>query len=283
MIVEHSPARLASLASATVLTLAVLGSGLASAANLAAHRAVYDLRMSRSNEGSNVSGVSGRLAYEVMGSACEGWTINFRMVNRFMEAESGTRLIDTQSTAWESGDGVDMRYNQKEYINNKLEGEKRIKVTRSVAGGDSQGRIDVPEEKDFTIPGSALFPMQHQFRILAAAARGDNRDSSVIYDGSDGEKTYQVVTFIGKKQEPGTNKTDFENPEALPLKALPSWPMTLSYYDTGPTASQDTPSYQVNLDMYENGVATDLLLDYGSFALEGKLANLEMLKTDPCE
>ena len=36
--------------------------------------------------------------------------------------------------------------------------------------------------------------------------------------------------------------------------------------------------YQVSFDMYENGVATGLVLDYGEFALSGKLADLKMLE-----
>jgi hypothetical protein len=35
--------------------------------------------------------------------------------------------------------------------------------------------------------------------------------------------------------------------------------------------------------MYENGVATGLVLDYGEFALDGELANLELLDAEACQ
>ncbi|NJM31190.1 MAG: DUF1849 family protein, partial [Rhizobiales bacterium] len=202
---------------------------------------------------------------------------------RFVETESGGRLVDTQSSAWESGDGVDLRYTQQEYINSKLEGEKRLKVSRAAPGGEGQGLIEKPAEKEFKIGSDALFPMQHQVRLMDLAQGGESRDSSIVYDGSDGEKAYQVITFIGKRIDPGQNADDTGNAEAKPLGQIPSWPMNISYYDNNVPGGSDTPNYQVSFDMYGNGVVTGLKLDYGSFALEGKLSKLEMLKSEPCQ
>jgi EipB-like len=42
------------------------------------------------------------------------------------------------------------------------------------------------------------------------------------------------------------------------------------------------PDYQVSFDLYENGVATGLVLDYGSFALAGKLADLSLSDASEC-
>ena len=56
--------------------------------------------------------------------------------------------------------------------------------------------------------------------------------------------------------------------------------MTVSYYTLDGNA--ETPEYQVSFDMYENGVATGLVLDYGEFALAGKLADLKMLEASDC-
>jgi hypothetical protein len=274
---QHSLLRLTGL-----LAAIGLGATMAEGATIAAHRAIYDLHLVRSNN-SGLSGVNGRLAYEVTGSRCEGWTTNFRMVNRFVDGEAGGRLVDTQSSAWESGDGIDLRYTQQEYVNSKLQGEKRLKVTRTAPGGEGRGLIEKPSEKEFTVGPEALFPMQHQARLMDLASRGESRDSSIVYDGSDGEKAYQVITFIGKRIDPGQNLDDVGNAEAAPLDGLPSWPMNISYYDTNPADGSDTPSYQVSFDMYGNGVVTGLKLDYGSFVLEGKLSKLEMLESEPCQ
>jgi hypothetical protein len=56
--------------------------------------------------------------------------------------------------------------------------------------------------------------------------------------------------------------------------------MTVSYYAL--EGGSETPEYQVSFDMYENGVATGLVLDYGDFALSGTLADLKLLDEPVC-
>ena len=56
--------------------------------------------------------------------------------------------------------------------------------------------------------------------------------------------------------------------------------MTVSYYAID--GRTDTPEYEVSFDMYDNGVATGLVLDYGDFALSGTLTDLKMLNKPSC-
>jgi hypothetical protein len=270
------------------MKLTTLAAGLflattaADAATIVPHRAVYDLRLTRANEWAGLSSVNGRMAFEVLGSACEGWTVSFRMVNQFRPADGSAKLIDTQSTSYESGDGFDLRYSQKEFIDNRLDQESRVTVSRQQVQGEGKGKIELPATRDFTVPAEALFPMRHQLKLMDAALAGGTRDTSLIYDGSDGEKTFRAISFIGKRKAAGANARDKQNAEAAALTGLQSWPMTISYYDVA-GSNQDTPTYQIGFDMYENGVATGLVLDYGDFALNGELANLELLDAEACQ
>jgi envelope integrity protein B len=268
--------------SMTLAATLFLTATAAEAATIVPHRAVYDLRLARANDGASLSGADGRLAFEIVGSSCEGWTVSFRMVNQFRPNEGAMRLIDTQSTSYESGDGLDLRYSQKEFIDNRLDQESRVKVSRQQAQGDGKGNIELPAPKDFMVTAEALFPMRHQLKLMDAALAGETRDTSLIYDGSDGEKTFRAISFIGKRKEAGSNARDKPNAKAEALSGLPSWPMNISYYDVA-GSDQDTPIYQIRFDMYENGVATGLVLDYGDFALDGELANLELLHAEACE
>jgi hypothetical protein len=70
--------------------------------------------------------------------------------------------------------------------------------------------------------------------------------------------------------------------DAAGLKGLASWPITVSYF-RDQDARRDTPDYQISFDLYENGVATGLLLDYEEFVLGGDLAKLEFLDATPCD
>jgi hypothetical protein len=255
--------------------------GAADAATIAAHRAVYDLSLISSAPKANVADVDGRIAFEVQGSACEGWTVTFRMVDRIRPADGDIRTVDSQSTSFESGDGLMLNYNSKEYVNQRQSDEQRIKVERSARDAEGQGTLTGGDGKPFTVPPGALFPIQHQLKLQDEAAAGLGRDKSLVYDGSDGSTSYRVITFIGPRKDAGHNTRDIANSEAAPLKDFPSWPVSISYYKTTDD-SIDTPTYQVGFDLYANGVATGLRLDYGDFVLGGELKKLELLKSEPC-
>jgi hypothetical protein len=266
-----------------LLTAVFVGLAPAAFASVVApHRAVYDLVLLRTSQSANLGSVSGRMAYEVSGSECDGWTVSFRLVNRFDYKEGTSRLFDTQSSSWETGDGKTMNYSQKEFVDNKQESEKRLSVARADKSSVGEVSIALPKEKKVSISAETVFPMRHQLRLMDAAAKGETRDVSLVYDGSDEEKTVRAISTIGKKVNAGAGKKDKDNPQAAPLLSLPSWPVTIGYY-AADEINAETPLYQINFDMYENGVSTGLVMDYGNFALSGKLAHLELLKAESCE
>lgn len=255
--------------------------GSASAATLVSHRAIYDLEVSKMSDNSGYSSIEGKLAYELTGSVCEGWAVNYRIANRYVEAEKGSRVLDTQLTTWESGDGLEMNLSQKQFIDNTLDSEERLVVKRPKPGAEANGTMTLPKELEFKVLPQALFPSTHQTKILEAARQGLTRDSSLVFDGSDGEKMYRAITFIGKKRAPGTFALDQSNPQTETVRNLPSWPMTVSYYPAEDDQAA-APIYQASFNVYENGVSTDLLMDYGSYVLKGKLTKLDLLKSAPC-
>jgi hypothetical protein len=266
----------------SLAALLVLAMTQADAATITPHRAIYDLKLIKAGESASLSGVEGRLAFEVQGSACEGWTVSFRMVNQFRPAEGNVRTVDTQSTSFESGDGLDMRYNQKEFTGRKLQAESKIKVSRPSTEADGAGEMSGEGVNSFNVPAGAFFPVQHQLKLMDKAQAGETRDTSVIYDGSDGKTAFRAIAFIGKRKNAGANARDTANSKAAALAAVPSWPISISYY-TAAATDQDTPTYQVGFDLYENGVATGLILDYGNFVLGGDLTNLELLAGEACQ
>src|SRR5690242_18978790 len=71
---------------------------------LQAHRAVYDLTLSKASDRSGITGITGRMVYEFNGSACEGYTVNFRFVTQIVTNDN-TRLTDQQTTTFEDAEG----------------------------------------------------------------------------------------------------------------------------------------------------------------------------------
>lgn len=252
----------------------------AEAAAVAPHRAVYDLSLQRANEGAALQSASGRLAFEIEGSSCEGFTVSFRMATRYRPKEGEMTLIDTMTTTFEGPGGLDFRHQIQERIDGALRDDHRVKMTRASAEAEGEGTVSSKPGEAFSIPAGTLLPMQHQLRLMALGAAGGGRDSSVIFDGSDEGKTFRAITFVGKEKAPGSLLRDAGNPAAAPLNGIRAWPVTVSYFPLAGDA--EMPEYQVSFDMYENGVASSLVLDYGEFALAGKLADLKMLEASGC-
>ena len=255
--------------------------------SISSHRAIYDLTLKRKSPSSTLTGVRGRMVFELAGAVCDGWTVNFRMVNEYQSAETPARVIDSRSSSFEAGDGLTMRYNQSEFTDNALQSEKQLSAERKADGTGGNGKIRLPEALEFTLPAGTVFSMTHQMRIMLAAEEGKTRDESVVFDGGDNGNAYNTITFIGARKPAGSLVPTLGTGDAVKLKQQDAWPMTISYFSLGKEAATsenpDTPSYQVSFEMYGNGVADRLVLDYGDFALDGKLANFEFLDQPKCE
>jgi hypothetical protein len=264
------------LTAACFLSMAVA----AHAATVVPHRAIYDLTLLRTAEGSGVQSANGRLAFEIEGSSCEGFTVSFRMATRYHPREGKPTLIDTMTTTYEGPGALDFRHQVKEAIDREVKEEVRVKVTRPSTGAEGEGTMSTKPGDTFTIAPDTLLPMQHQLRLMALGAAGGGRDSAVIYDGSDGPTSYRVISFVGKERPPGSIARDAGNSAAAPLAKIGAWPMTVSYYKLD--SDSETPEYQVSFDMYENGVANGLVLDYGDFALSGTLRDLKLHPQPAC-
>jgi hypothetical protein len=266
----------------SLLAVLLLASAVqtAHAAAVAPHRAVYDLSLMRANEGASLQSASGRLAFEIEGSSCEGYTVSFRMATRYRPKEGEMTLIDTMTTTYEGPGALDFRHQIVERIDGAVRDDHRVKMTRATAEAAGEGTISSKPGESFTVSAGTLLPMQHQLRLMALGNAGGGRDSSVIFDGSDDGKSFRAISFVGKAKPPGSLVRDVGNAAAQPLKGLAAWPTTVSYFAL--EGSPDLPEYQVSFDMYENGVATGLVLDYGEFALSGTLKDLKMLEASDC-
>jgi EipB-like len=251
-------------------------------ANLAPHRAYYVLEASRLDDKGGISAIAGKLAYEITGNDCEGYAVNYRIANRYVQGEGDPQTMDIQLSSFESGDGLELDMKQKQFVNASLETESRVKAKRPKDGGKGEGELEGKEKKSFDIDAAAIFPTAFQKKLMDDAERGETRSSSLVYEGSDDDKASRAITFIGAKKPGSTIAAGADATTLDALNKLPYWPVTVSYYDVD-AKGDDQPTYSASFNMLENGVSTDLVLDYGSYALKGKLEKIELLKPDTCK
>ena len=251
---------------------------------LAGHRAVYDLELHRATSRSGISGSVGRMVLELTGSACEGWKVDLRLVNRFSLPRNKTRLVDSRSSSWESTDGLVMRYSLRQYVDNRLEDQSLVKAVAGRNGKPGTGETTKPEKKKFTIPLGAVFPVQHQKRLITAALENRGRDASLVYDGSDKSKSFQAISFIGSARTWPLKSPKLAGSGTSLIAGKRFWKVTISYYSPNNSAGEETPKQQISFDMFANGVSGNLIIDYGEFALKGRLIRIDKTPAPkPCD
>ena len=85
MILDHVFAMRAALLSLGLLMLASFsiaqGEDASAPVTLVPHRAIYDLSLGTTRANSQLAGVRGRILYDFGGSACQGYSLDFRQVS----------------------------------------------------------------------------------------------------------------------------------------------------------------------------------------------------------
>lgn len=277
----------ASIAAALLATLSGAGAlspARAEAVNFAPHRATYDLVLYRSKPGSGIADMSGRMVYELSGSACEGYTQNMRFVTRSAAEDGGETTSDIRTSSWEDAKGSRLRFNSTQYQNDNV-----VEASQGDARRESSNKgvaVDLfkPATKTAKLPGQVTFPMQHAKQMIVAAQAGKSYVTADLYDGSEkGEKFYITTAFIGKRVEPGSKKMPAAVKAGEKLDMLPSWPVSISYFEPGADKVDSAPSYELSFRYYSNGVTSSLKIDYGDFALKGELSSIEFLPNTNCD
>lgn len=245
--------------------------------DIAPHRAVYEISLARSESGSGVSSAKGRMVFEVTGSACDGYKMRQRMVVNIGDEEGNIGLLDFRVSTFESGDGSLYTFDSRTQMNDE--------VVESVEGEARRGAAAIevslrqPTEKKVTLDSGVLFPSQHMQAIIDAALADQNFISTDIYEGAGtGDTSDEAATAIGHALTLSTDS---------PLRGgVRHWPVSVGYFE--PTRKvqdglgEELPSYQMSFTLYENGVTSDLVMDYGDYALSGSLQTIEPLNSPDC-
>ena len=241
----------------------------------ATHQAVYDLRLDSGGKSSDtVSDAEGRMVYDFSGSRCDGYNTKLRFVTRISDGEGNSRLTDVATSTFEDGDGKSFSFATKSYVDGSLAEDSTGSAERE--GGKLHVTLAKPKTERFDIAPSFQFPNQHLMTIIDAAMRGERFVQVGLFDGSEkGEKPYATSAVIGETNAGADDLSDEATARSAGIANLRHWPVTLSYFDEKATG-EPSPAYELSFIVYENGVTRRMRLDYGDFALTGKLVRLDM-------
>jgi EipB-like len=265
---------------ALLLTPAAVLANPSAVLPLVSHRAAYELSLvdpasPAASSTQTPIAATGLIAYEFRGSACEGYTSNFRQMTQMERSEGEPLSMDVSAMSFEDADGKSMRFQ----VNSKGMQETPPVAGTATREADDDMRVELtkPAPQAIDFGHNVLFPTQHIERLIEAAKHGGGAIQARVYDGSDtGAKIYATMAVVGK--EAGKPSDDADS--AVELKGVRRWPVVVSYFDE---ASKDSsPEYTLSFDLYENGVSSSLKLDYGTFALQARLRKLEILPAAAC-
>lgn len=239
-----------------------------------AHRAVYDLTLDMDNSSDKVADAEGRMVYDFAGSACEGFTTRLRFVTRVSDDDGNSRLTDVATTTFEDKDGKTFDFSTKSFVDGTL--SEDTSGTAKRVNDKVEVKVAKPASRRFEIARSFQFPNQHLQTIIEAALRGEHFMQIDLFDGSNkGEKAYETSVVIGRL---GSGEDEFGDAvvaKSAGIDAARHWPVTVSYFN-GPASGEQSPSYELSFILYENGITRRMRLDYGDFALTGKLVKLDI-------
>jgi hypothetical protein len=242
----------------------VIDAAAASSIPLAAHRAIYDLSLDQASDRSGVTGVKGRIVYEFEGSSCEGYTTRHRIVMR-TDTDEISRFQDQQLSSYETAEGDFFQFVSKSF----LDGVEDKNTEGSAKLADDAIAVEIKGSDDMLrIPDAALFPTAHIKALLEKAEAGERFFELPIYDGSSGGSTAYTTTVVV-----GAARTD----DILPggeAKGMRSWPVSVSYFEEADEKGDGLPVYRIAFTLFEDGVTSDLVIDYGDFVLKGKMVEI---------
>jgi hypothetical protein len=234
---------------------------------LAAHRALYELTLNSSRGGRQISAARGTMGYEVM-DACDGWATRQRLRMTITNSEGEDTDMDSDYATWESKDGLTFRFHMVQKSDSQVTSQTDGSAHLTKTGGPGEVDYKLPKETKVDLPAGTLFPMMHTLAIITAAREGKKFIALPLFDGTD-EAGFEdsSIAVIDWKPPFAT-----DHPILTPLA---STRVRIAFFDHA--ARTPTPTYEVAMRYWENGVADNMLMDFEDFAMNAKLTELTPL------
>jgi hypothetical protein len=245
---------------------------------LVPHRATYDMKLSVARANSGIVEVNGNMVLETVDS-CDGWEIKQRIKLTFLRNDGEEFETDSSFTSYESKDGLELRFSVRNAQNEEVEEELRGRADLDGLGGKGRASFTLPEPRNFELPAGTLFPTTHLMLIIKHARAGDKSMSYKVFDGARLDGAFQVNAVIGKAPRPAAGTPAVHGDIGL-LRNQQAWGVRFAFFANGDQGAQ--PEYELALDLLANGIARSMLLDYGDFAVDAHLVQLQAIPRPKC-
>ncbi len=244
---------------------------------LVPHRATYDMKLSVARPNSGIVEVNGRMVLEMVDS-CEAWEVKQRIKLKFLRNDGEEFDTDSSFTSYETKDGLQLRFSVRNIQDQEVEEELRGHADLEATGSKGRASFSLPEVRSFELPAGTLFPTTHLALIIRHARDGDKSVSYSVFDGARLDGAFTVNAVIGKP--PRGVSAPVRGDVGL-LRGQQAWGVRLAFFAAGDQGTAN-PEYELALDLLGNGIARSMLLDYGDFAVDARLVQIQALPRPRC-
>ena len=244
--------------------------------NLAPHKAAYQITLTNLRAGAPITNIHGTMGYETR-LGCEGWLTNhqFDLTYEYIDAP-GTQITADFSTEEQLGKIAALRFSA-------------LRTRNGTPYEDYQGQADSkkaqysnPKALSYDLPKGTLFPVAHTAALLKEAQKGTRIYNAFVFDGSDGEGPVEINAIIGGRVNapPPVPKKEAIDPSLL---RSAYWPVRMAVFPlTGADKNSSAAEYEMTARLHQNGVLSDMVIDYDTFSVKQTLVSLKKLSKPDC-
>ena len=243
---------------------------------LAPHRAVYDINLIATHSGSQILNISGQMTYEWK-PVCGASTTDHHFKLFYEYADSPGMRIASDFATFESQDGKELQYSSRRKRNGDMYQE--IRGIADMKGKGGAAVYSKPEGTRYDLSAGTLFPVGHTLELIRAAKAGKKFLNAQVFDGSDEDGPIEINAFVGKTVKPPVFKDDKKIDTSL-LKSK-AWNVRMAVFPSGD--DEEESDYEMTLAFHENGIISDMTIDYDDFSVEQKLVSLEKISAETCD
>jgi hypothetical protein len=237
---------------------------MAKADGLSGQHALYDLTLAKVRT-HDLTGAAGQMSFNVI-DACTGWATTQHMTLLIRNVDGSLTKSVSDYITWESKDGKTLTFTLRESDN---DGKEQIDdsgtATRTKPDGSGIITYTTPANTTLAMPPGTLFPMAHTEALLEAGREGKKFISPPLFDGTTADGTQ--ATFVAVLGHHAPEKNTF-----APLSTIPSSDVDIAFYER--KNDDENPDFRTQMRYFDNGVATNLVMDFGDFVMTGKLESL---------
>ncbi len=235
------------------------------------HKALYDIRLSAKSSSAKIANIRGKMFYEWQPS-CDAWISanKFDMVYEYSEMPA--MRVTSDFSTYESFDGKEFNFTSQR----KKDGVVFDEVRGNVDSNNSprEAIYKIPKDLVYELPNGTLFPMAHTLDVLKEIKSGKKFFNATLFDGSDEEGPVNVNSFVIKEAS-YTPPEEYKKNIDENLISAKAWKMRLAFFPLNKSSA--TSDYEMSLIFHENGVISDMEIDYSDFSVTQKLIAIEPL------